>query len=37
MESLSAVKVDKSPAFLLVKPALFVAMTISLVALLSLI
>jgi len=37
MESPSAVNTEKSPAFLLVKPALFVIVTISLVALLSLI
>jgi len=37
MESIAAVKAEKSPALLLVKPALFVIATISLVALLSLI
>jgi len=37
MESTSTVNTEKSPAILLVKPALFVIVTISLVALLSLI
>ena len=37
MESTSAIRNEKSPAYLLIKPALFVFCTFSLLALLSLI